>query len=164
MLLTIATLVIVGIALMILETFVPGWIVGILGGLAIVTAVILVLVSDEFASWPSWGRTATALGIIVVSGSAMLLWMRFFGLRLWRKSFTLESTIPSQEPASPMPLGTEGTAITELRPMGRADFGGSRREVRCEDGFAPEGARLRVTGAEPGNLLVRLVPAYSPPN
>ena len=154
--LTLAILVISGIALMILETFVPGWVAGILGGLAILSAIVVVLAADHFDSWPSWGRTTLALGIIVVSAVSMLLWLRFFGLRVWRKSFTLESTIPSQEPTQPMAIGTVGVAVTELRPLGRVDFAGVRREVRCEDGFAPEGSHVRVTGSEPGNLLVRL--------
>jgi membrane-bound ClpP family serine protease len=159
MLLTIAILVIAGVLLMILETFVPGWIVGILGSFCILAAIILVIVADEFDTWSSGGRTTLACGIVAFSVAAMLLWMRSFGLQIWQKNLTLRASIPSQEPTEPMPLNAEGVAISELRPLGRVDFAGVRREVRCEDGFAPAGSKVRVTGAEPGNLLVRLVPA-----
>jgi membrane-bound serine protease (ClpP class) len=157
MLLTIAILVIAGVILMILETFVPGWVAGILGGLCVLAAIILVIFADDFDTWSPGARTTLACGIIVFSVGAMLLWMRSFGLQMWQKNFTLRASIPPQKPTEPMPQDTEGVAISELRPLGRVDFGGVRREVRCEDGFAPAGSKVRVTGAEPGNLLVRLI-------
>ncbi|TDU72822.1 membrane-bound serine protease (ClpP class) [Prosthecobacter fusiformis] len=161
MVLTVAIIVILGVLLMILETFVPGMVAGLLGALCVLTGVILVMVSDDFSHWPPWGRSVAACGIVLVTVILQLVWLRYFAIRFWQKSFTLEASIPSVE--SPMTLanGTEGTALTELRPLGRADFGGLRREVRCEDGFAPEGSLLRITGSEPGNLLVRLIPPAS---
>jgi membrane-bound ClpP family serine protease len=155
--LSIAILVIIGVLLMILETFVPGWIAGILGGLSVLGAVFLVLTAEEFATWPAWGRTVVACGIVAVTVAAMLLWMKLFGVRLWNKAFTLQASIPSQSASQGIAQGTEGVAVTDLRPLGRAEFGTDRHDVRCEDGFASAGSRIRVTGTEPGNLLVRLV-------
>ncbi|HYF36282.1 MAG TPA: NfeD family protein [Prosthecobacter sp.] len=157
MLLTLAILVIFGVLLMILETFIPGWVAGTLGALCILAGIVLVIAGEEFDSWPAWSRTALACGIVAFTVITLLLWMRFFGLRVWHRTFNLQATIPSQEPTEPMAPGTEGVALTDLRPLGRVDFAGVRREVRCEDGFAPAGSKVRVTGAEPGNLLVRLV-------
>jgi membrane protein implicated in regulation of membrane protease activity len=48
-------------------------------------------------------------------------------------------------------------ALTELRPLGRAEIDGQRYEVRCQNGLAPAGTRVEVIAAEPGNLLVRIV-------
>lgn len=155
--LTIAIVVIFGVLLMILETFIPGWVAGILGALCVLAGVVLVLTAEDFAPWPAWGRTVLACGIVAVSVAAVLLWMRFFGVRIWHSTFTLRTTIPPMNQTQGIRDGAEGVALTELRPLGRADFAGERREVRCEDGFAPAGSRLRVTGTEPGNLLVRLV-------
>lgn len=156
--LTIAIIVIFGILLMILETFVPGMIVGALGALCVFAGMALVMWAEEFTAWPDWARASIAAGILLGSTIAILVWLRFFAVKLWRRSFTLTAEVP----ATPLPdvpaLGTEGTALTDLRPLGRADFGGRRREVRCEDGFAKIGSILCVTGYEPGNLIVRLQP------
>lgn len=155
---TIAIIVIFGILLMILETFVPGMIVGILGALCVLVGMALVMWAEEFTTWPPWGRASAAAGILIGSSAAVLVWLRFFAVKLWRRSFTLMAVVP--EPArqdDPAP-GTLGTALTELRPLGRAEFDGVRREVRCEDGFAKAGAAVRITGREPGNLIVRIQP------
>ena len=157
MIVTVAIIVILGVLLMIMETFVPGMVAGLLGALCVLTGVVLVMMSDEFSHWPPWGRSVAACGIVVGSAVLQLVWLRFFAIKFWHNSFTLKAAVPSAEPA-PFPApGTEGTALTELRPLGRADFNGLRREVRCEDGFAPAGSPVRITGSEPGNLLVRLI-------
>jgi membrane-bound ClpP family serine protease len=157
MVLTIAIIVLFGLLLMMLETFVPGWIAGGLGVLCLITAVVLALTSPELADWPTWSRTLLACGIVVASVLLLLAWMRFFAVKFWRRTFTLETEIHSTPNNEQPQLGAEGVALTELRPLGRAEISGKRCEVRCEDGFVPAGSRLRVTGSEPGNLLVRLL-------
>ena len=157
MVLTIAIIVLFGLLLMMLETFVPGWIAGSLGVICLITAVVLALTSEELAHWSNWGRTALACGIVAGSVIVLLAWMRFFAVKFWRRTFTLEAEITSPSKALEPHSGAEGVALTELRPLGRAEISGKRCAVRCEDGFAPTGSRLRVTGSEPGNLLVRLL-------
>lgn len=154
---TIAIIVTFGVLLVILETFVPGLVAGILGVLCILTGIGLIMTVDEFSHWPSWGRPAAAVAILFVTGGILLIWLRCFATRVWHRSFTLQSSIPAAPPIQTLPQGTEGVALTELRPLGRAEFAGTRREVRCEDGFAPAGSRISITGSEPGNLLVRLI-------
>lgn len=156
MIFTIAILVLFGVLLMMLETFVPGWIAGLLGVVSVLIAVILAMTAEELSGWPAWGRTTLACGIVAGSAIVLLVWLKYFAVKFWHRSFTLEAEISRPE-ASPHLAGEEGVAITELRPLGRAEISGKRCEVRCEDGFAPSGSRLRVTGSEPGNLLVRLL-------
>jgi membrane-bound ClpP family serine protease len=158
MVLTVAIIVTLGVLLMILETFVPGMVAGILGAVCVLAGVALVLWSEDFSHWPMWVRSLTACGIVVGSAVLQLLWLRYFALKFWHRSFTLKTEIPAPEISHQILLtGTEGVALTELRPLGRAEFNGSRYEVRCQDGFAPAGSRVRVTGTEPGNLMVRLL-------
>lgn len=154
---TITIIVTFGVLLMILETFVPGMIAGILGVLCVLAGIALVMTVGEFSHWPAWGRGAAALGILFGTGLILFIWLRCFATRVWHRSFTLQSAIPAASPTQTLPQGTEGIAISELRPLGRAEFAGTRREVRCEDGFAPMGSRVCITGSEPGNLLVRLI-------
>lgn len=154
--LTIAIIVIFGISLMILETFVPGMIVGTMGALCVLAGMALVMFAEDFAGWPAWVRGLAAAGILLASTTAVLVWLRFFGVKLWRRGFTLTAEVAGAPVRDDPEPGAEGTALTDLRPLGRADFGGRRREVRCEDGFVKAGSSVRVTGREPGNLIVRL--------
>jgi membrane-bound ClpP family serine protease len=159
MVLTLTLLVLLGILLMILETFVPGMIVGAIGVLCTLAAAALLLFGEEFAHWSGTLRAAAAAGVILLTAALQLVWLRFFAVKFWRRGFTLEATSPPAPAADDLAPGALGVALTDLRPLGRADFDGQRREVRCEDGFAPAGAGVRLTGREPGNLLVRLTPS-----
>lgn len=160
MVLTLTLLVLLGILLMILETFVPGMIIGAIGALCTLAAVALLLFAEEFAPWSGTARATAAAGVILLTAAVLLVWLRCFAVKFWRRGFTLEAASPAAPPAADgLAPGAVGVALTDLRPLGRADFGGQRREVRCEDGFAPAGAGVRITGREPGNLIVRLTPS-----
>lgn len=150
---TIVILVIFGLLLMILETFLPGWIAGSIGIAVLLLAVVLVLASDELGGWSTDQRLLVAGGIIVASIVSIVVWMRFFAFKIFDRTFTLKAEIATPEFETGM-NGREGVAITELRPLGRADFSGDRREVRCLAGFVAAGTRLRVVGSDPGNLIV----------
>jgi membrane-bound ClpP family serine protease len=155
----IVTLVIIaffGVLLIILETFLPGGIVGTLGGLLILVSSGLVLYLPDFAAWSSLQRGILAFGIIAGSVTLSLIWLRCFAVKFGYRAFTLDAKVSSPTQNS-LPLHEQsGIAISELRPLGRAEIAGDRHDVRCEDGFAAIGARIIVTGREPGNLIVRL--------
>ena len=157
MIVTIAIIVIFGIVLMMVETLLPGAIAGTLGLLCILAGVVLAITADELAHWPVWGRTLFACGIIGFSSVVLLIWMRYFAVKLFHRAFTLEASSAPPEPGVTVVPGEEGIAITELRPLGRAEFCGRRLDVRCQTGFAPQGSRIKVIGSEPGNLLVRII-------
>jgi membrane-bound serine protease (ClpP class) len=157
MIVTISIIALCGVLFVILETFLPGGIAGFLGVLCILAAVLLAMMAEELAGWTPLERTALALGIVAGSTTISLLWLRYFAVKFWHRSFTLQAEVPAPKVEFPCPTDSEGTSLTELRPLGRAEIAGHRYEVRCEDGFAPPGARLRVTGQEPGNLIVRLI-------
>lgn len=156
MLVSIAILTLFGIFLLILETFLPGWIAGILGTISILIAVCLALFSDELNGWSSASRGMLATGILVLSGAIMLAWLRWFAAKFFQRAFTLSSSI-GHAPSNVVAPGTQGVALTELRPLGRAEIGGRHYDVRCQSGIASAGSRVEVIAAEPGNLLVRFI-------
>lgn len=157
MIVTIAIIALFGILLVILETFVPGGVAGFFGLLCILAAVLLAMMSEELSGWSHLQRTALAGGIVVGSAGILTVWLRCFAVKLFHRAFTLEAEVPAATARPACAVGDEGAALSELRPLGRAEIAGRRVEVRCEDGFAPAGARLRVIGHEPGNLIVRLI-------
>ncbi len=157
MIVTLAIIALFGVLLVILETFVPGGIAGFLGAAFILAASVIALLAEDFASWTQLQRTGLAVTILVLSSLVCLIWLRFFAVKFFHRAFTLEANSTAHTPSPALPEGEEGTALSELRPMGRAEFAGQRLDVRCLDGFAPVGSRLRVIGHEPGNLIVRLI-------
>ena len=157
MIVTIAIIVLFGIILMMVETFLPGAIAGTLGLLCILAGVGLALFSEELSHWSLLSRTLLAMGIIGFSSLALLIWMRWFAVKLFHRAFTLEACVATPVESAEVADKQEGIAVTELRPLGRAEINGQRWDVRCQTGFAPVGTRLQVIGSEPGNLLVRIL-------
>lgn len=154
MITTLIVLVLFGLLLIMLEAFVPGGILGTFGVLSILTAVAVSLFSDD-VEWTSGTRTGVALGIIVFSAAAVAVWLRFFAVRFFHRAFTLETTIATPISPGVKLIGSQGTATTDLRPLGRAELDdGSRHEVRLQNGHAPAGTRIKVIQTEPGNLVV----------
>ena len=156
MLASIAILTLFGILLIMLETFLPGWVAGILGTIAIFAAIWLALMSEELVGWTSNQRVGLALAIVVFAMAVLIVWLRWFAVKFFRRALTLTTSIETL-PAAGAPPGSQGVALTELRPLGRAEIDGQRYEVRCQNGLAAAGTRVEVIAAEPGNLLVRIV-------
>ena len=156
MLASIAILTLFGILLIMLETFLPGWVAGILGAIAIFTAIWLALMSEELGGWSSNQRVALALSIVVFAMAVLIVWLRWFAVKFFHRALTLTTSIETPPAVGAAP-GTQGVALTELRPLGRAEIDGQRYEVRCQNGLAAAGTRVEVIAAEPGNLLVRIV-------
>ncbi len=156
MLASIAILTLFGIFLIMLETFLPGWVAGILGTISILAAVWLTLMSEELMGWSSGMRLALALGILVFSAAILMVWLRWFAVKFFHRALTLTTSIETR-PAETAAPGSQGIALTELRPLGRAEIGGKRYEVRCQNGLAAAGTPVEVIAAEPGNLLVRIL-------
>lgn len=158
MLTSIAILVVFGILLLVLETFLPGLIAGILGTLSLIAAVWLSLTASELDTWTGTQRTALVITIIAFTIAILFIWLRWFAVKFFRRGFMLEKAIEGTSDTTPQAApGTFGVAITELRPLGRAEIDGRRYEVRCQTGHAPAGARVEVVSHEFGSLIVRTV-------
>ena len=156
MLASIAILTLFGILLIMLETFLPGWVAGILGTISIFIAIWLTLMSEELVGWSSSQRLLLVLGIIVLVVVALIAWLRWFAVKFFHRALTLTTSIETQAAAGAAP-GSQGIALTELRPLGRAEIAGQRYEVRCQNGLAAAGTPVEVIASEPGNLLVRIL-------
>lgn len=158
MLTSIITLALFGILLLMLETFLPGMIAGTIGTLSLLTALWLTLTTDEFGDWSGGQRATLAIGILLATSISLFVWLKYFAVKFFRRSLLLETEMKGTANAVfKAPLGSQGISITELRPLGYADFGGKRYEVRCQTGHASAGAKLEVIAIEFGSLLVRAI-------
>lgn len=157
MIATLVVLVLFGLLLIMLEAFVPGGVLGAFGVLCILSAVAVAVFADELA-WDGGTRTAVAVGIVLFSVGAVFVWLRFFAVGLFQRVFNLSAVISTPESGASSLVGVRGIALTELRPLGKAQLdSGARCEVRLQHGHAPAGARIQITATEPGNLVAALV-------
>ena len=152
---------IIGVVLMVLEAFMPGF--GIAGISGIMVEVIAVTLT-----WLSHGPVA-ALGmlLIILSVMAIAISMSLRSAtngRLSKSRLILRETESNEagyRSAEDMEvfLGREGKATTVLRPTGMAEFDGVRLNVVSEGEFIAMGTAVRIVRIEGSRILVRPVAA-----
>lgn len=54
-------------------------------------------------------------------------------------------------------VGLQGSAITDLRPVGKGDFDGKVLEITAANGFVPSGTEVKITSEDGLRLLVEEV-------
>lgn len=146
-------LFLLGVILLILEIFLPGGIVGILGFISMVSGIILAAYDTS--------QGALSLGIAsVVAMVAAYLLVRFFGVRgLWTK-FILRTELRNDEgyvaPKDQRELLNQlGVAITPLRPAGIVKIDGKRIDAVSVGGFINAGSSIVVIQVEGTRVVVQ---------
>jgi membrane-bound serine protease (ClpP class) len=180
-------LFVVGVGLLVFELTVPGHILpGVFGVLLIVAALVLSLVNLDHVplgvAWRAgWIQSAAAsvFGAFLVTmamtwGLAKMLPRTRFGRPLVLDAALprgasvpmVPGAAPAARPAargqgSAVAIGTRGRALSDLRPMGKADFGGRRLEVALEAGHAEAGATVEVVHHDGARTVVRVIESSS---
>ncbi|MDQ3387882.1 MAG: nodulation protein NfeD [Gemmatimonadota bacterium] len=148
-------LLLAGVILVLVELLVlPGFgVAGVLGGLALLGAIVL----SMLGSFPSSGDVLVALNVVAVS----LVMVAFTGWQILRRlphdrrtRALLLNTSTSREtgylsaPLRGELVGAEGIALTDLRPAGTARIAGESVDVVSEGPFLSAGTAVRVIRAE----------------
>ena len=150
---------VIGIGLMVLEAFMPGF------GLPGISGIILEVVAVAL-TWMNHGPMA-ALGmtLIVLSILAIAISMSLRSAangKLSRSKLVLndaesnEAGYRSTEDLDVF-LGKEGVTTTVLRPTGMAEFDGVRLNVVSEGEFIQSGTRVQIVRVEGSRILVRTI-------
>ena len=150
---------VIGIGLMVLEAFMPGF------GLPGISGIILEVVAVAL-TWMNHGPMA-ALGmtLIVLSILAIAISMSLRSAangKLSRSKLVLNDTesneagYRSTEDLDVL-LGREGVTTTVLRPTGMAEFDGVRLNVVSEGEFIQSGTRVQIVRVEGSRILVRTI-------
>lgn len=150
----IISLLVAGFLLITLEIFLPGLIVGLCGGVCLITAIVLTYVHYG-VSTGTW-----TLGGVMVSGLIFtVFWMKNFTRIAMGRNLILNQSIESASPADIAPelKGTEGTAFTSLRPSGTALIQGKRYDVVTEGDWIEVGTKLKVVEIEGSRIVVRSI-------
>ena len=148
----------VGIGLLVLEAFMPGF------GLPGISGIVMEIVAIAL-TWVNHGPVAAlGLTIIVLSLIAIAISMSLRSAtkgRLSRSKIILkerESNEAGYRSAEDMQvfLGKEGETTTVCRPTGMAEFDGVKLNVVSEGEFIPVGTRVRIVQVEGSRIVVRV--------
>lgn len=141
----------VGFLLLAAEVFVPGMVLGLLGGLC-----LFVAVGVSFGAYGIFVGTLSAIAVAILTGVGFVIWMFAFPHTPIGRRIMLKTSLPSGEgtPAERL-LGKEGTALTVLRPAGTAIIEGRKVDVVSESDFVSPGDSVVVIRDEGLRVLVR---------
>lgn len=152
---------IVGIVLLVLEAFVPGFgLPGISGIIMEVIAIVLAWVNH--GPLAALGVTIIVLSLIAIAISVSL--RSATNGRLSRSKLILkekesnEAGYRSSEDMNVF-LGKEGETTTVLRPTGMAEFDGVKLNVVSDGEFVPAGTKVRIALVEGSRIVVRTIRA-----
>lgn len=149
----------VGIGLLVLEAFMPGF------GLPGISGIVMEIVAIAL-TWVNHGPVAAlGLTIIVLSLIAIAISMSLRSAtkgRLSRSKIILkerESNEAGYRSAEDMQvfLGKEGETTTVCRPTGMAEFDGVKLNVVSDGEFLPAGTRVRIVQVEGSRIVVRVI-------
>lgn len=149
---TVLTLVLVGAALLLLETILPGLISGILGMCCLIAAVVV--------GYMNFGVTAGNLILLGVTLGLLVgtsVWLKYFPESRVAKLFISRRVVGDLKVEKPELLDQVGVALTNLRPSGTAIINGVRVDVVTEGPMVEPGAKIRVVAVEGMRVVVRAV-------
>lgn len=153
---SVVALFVSGIVFLILEIFVPGGILGLIGIIALIIGIMQTV--DTLAQ----GVFYVTLLLITLAGLFALSFRMPQTRRLWER-FALK-TCQNQKEGYVVPkqsfdifLDKQGIALSQLRPTGTADFSGERLDVVTEGTFITSGSKIKVIAVEGTRVIVRQV-------
>ncbi|MCB1236941.1 MAG: hypothetical protein KDM91_17870 [Verrucomicrobiae bacterium] len=149
---TIIVLSLVGILALLAEMVLPGGVIGVVGALCLLVAVILVFV--EYGLWPG---TLASVGLAIFGFTIFTVWMRHFHRLPFTREMVLKETLAGAGTDRPADrrIGQVGEALTDLRPSGRVRIEGERVDAVAESGVIEKGAAVRVVGTDMSGVIVR---------
>ena len=155
--LPIVILFLVGVGLLVLEAFMPGFGVAGISGI-VVEAVAIALTWLNNGPIAAVGMLLIILSVIAIAISISLRSAtngRLSKSRLiLRETESNEAGYRSTEDMEVF-VGREGQTTTVLRPTGMAEFDGVRLNVVSEGEFIPSGTAVRIVRIEGSRILVR---------
>lgn len=146
----VISLVAFGLLLLVAEIiFIPGTtLVGLLG--FVFLAIGITLSFTYFGSTTGWVTT-----VLSTLASVAALYISF-NSKLWKR-FSLKSTNHTKVNEgllNGLVLGQEGTAVSALRPIGKAELGTQQFEVRTHGEYLDSGTKIKIVKIELNQITV----------
>jgi membrane-bound serine protease (ClpP class) len=148
-------LLIGGALLVSAELFIPGGILGTIGGFMLAIALIIAFSSDSFST-----RTASwmTLGVIAFVILTAVAWMKYFPITPIGKGMTISKDLSDASGTDETLVALEGKAgeaISDLRPAGFARIDGRRVDVVTQGGMIEKGTPVKVIDIEGNRVVVK---------
>ncbi|MFC5542099.1 MAG: nodulation protein NfeD [Bacilli bacterium] len=149
-------LFIIGFALLIAELFVPGGILGLLGGAVMIISLLFAGKSVVYMAY----SIIIALAIAIIG---MVVLVKFFGknLHLFSKLVLKDATTTEEGYVSNVNridlIGKEGITVTPLRPAGTVLIDEERIDVVSEGSYIDVHTKVKVVEVEGSRIVVREV-------
>ena len=146
-------LLIVGTLMVAAEIFIPDGILGTIGALVLVAAIVV-----AFRQGVVYGMVTT-VGIVILQSIVIALWIRYFPRTWVGRRMTVNNTLAGARSGGAYDalIGKEGPVISGLRPGGIAVFDGRRVDVVADGQWVEAGARVRVLDVKGNRVMVRRV-------
>lgn len=143
---------VVGIILICLEAFAPGTVLGVVGTLCLIGAVILTYLKHGTI----YGHTAL-FSLLMGSAIIFFLWITFFPKTRSGRAMITSRTLADSKSADPLESlkGKSGQALSPLRPAGVALIGNQRVDVIAESGLIDAETPIQVIRVEGNRVFVR---------
>ena len=143
-----------GLVLIAIEIFVPGGILGTLGAIALVGAIVM-----GFTAFPEAGPII-ALGIVLLTGLVLVVWIRGLPRTSLGKAMTVTGDLANAKAAQPgieALTGKTGETVTDLRPGGYAMIDGKRMDVVTDGRMLDRGRQIKVVEVRGNRIVVKEV-------
>ncbi len=151
------TLILAGLILLASEIFVPGGVVGTLGGLLLIFAAIV-----GFDLFGPQGGMLSLIGLLLLLALYIVFLVHYLPRSFIGRRFTLQENLKETHSSTQSYsnlVGQQGTAITDLRPAGIALIDNQRVHVTSESGWIENESTVRVVAAEGSRVVVRKLTA-----
>lgn len=148
-------LLFLGMLLLLIEAFVPGF--GLFGAGGVVAVLAGVFLSAPTRTLAAWYAATTLAGLVAVGG-VLVYRVSKHGLGRWltlgARLGTPQGFVPARAELEHL-QGARGLALTPLRPAGTAEFGGRRVDVVTEGEFVPANTPVTVVAVDGTRVVVR---------
>ena len=145
------TLLVCGLFLIGVEIFIPSGIVGAAGAMALIGAAVM-----GFMIFPLWLGWLSLFFILVLTAIAAFVWMKYFPKSRMGKALSLTQHISKRDQDdSTWKAGMRGTALSILRPAGKALIEGRRADVIADGTWIEQNSAIEIIKVEGNRIYVR---------
>jgi membrane-bound serine protease (ClpP class) len=137
------------------ELFIPGGVLGAIGGVMLAIALIMAFSSESFSTQAATWMTAGVVAFVILTAAA---WMKYFPMTPIGRGMTISKDLSDASGTDDTLLalaGKSGEAISDLRPAGFARIDGRRVDVVTQGGMIEEGTPIKVIEIEGNRVVVK---------
>ena len=152
--LEIGLLVVIGLVLIGIEFYMPGFVLATVGIILLLTADFVCL--NHFGTNWAAGLFVTEVALASLTGYVVIKTVPRTAAGKWM-ILSHEQRNASAVAQAPELIGAEGVAQTTLRPSGMAEIAGKRLDVVAESDMIVRGSVIKVIAVEGNRIVVRKV-------